>query len=225
MKNSFKNLLAIAFVFSSFTVFAGGKGGFGVKGGLAISTIGLETESAGNQKNRMRLGGTGGISYEVATEKSFAFDVEAIYDLRGTKEEKNGGITYKNYVHYLSMPLSFKFYIGDVFNVNFGGYAGYAIGGKIKGEADSPLGEAALKLFLGEDMQIPYKDLDDSQGDEYLNKLDAGIHAGLEFVSKKGIGVGGRFSKGLVDITNDDHVLGGNNSLTTELSIYGIFRF
>ena len=65
------------------------KGGFGMKGGLTFSTIGFDYEDASTQKNRFRIGGTAGFSYEVATPGFFAFEIGTLYDLRGTKEEIN----------------------------------------------------------------------------------------------------------------------------------------
>lgn len=211
--------LLLSFIGFQSQSFAGGAGGFGIKGGLAISTIGTANEDFSAARNRFRLGGTGGFSYEVATPGTFAFEVDVLYDLRGTKQEFNNGLgegTVKDYVHYVNVPLSMKFYIGDVFNVHFGGYAGVAVAGarKIKGEDlfNNPIDQKST-LFT-----------EDPQGDKYLNRLDGGLHFGAEFVSTKGMGVGSRAYIGLADITNDKHLLGGGNARTAEVSVYAIFR-
>ncbi|MEZ5007071.1 MAG: outer membrane beta-barrel protein [Chitinophagales bacterium] len=201
--------------------YAGGLGGLGLKGGMNFSTIGLENENFQDARNRFRIGGTAGLSYEIATDGTFAFEIEALYSLRGQRqkfESLGNEVTVKDYIHYAYFPASFKFYIGDVFNVHFGGYAGVAIAGKRKIEG-SGFFDGEGNLF-GDDI----KNLD-PQGDDYINRLDGGIHFGAEFISAKGIGVGSRGSIGLADITNDEHILGNGTARTGEISIYMIFRF
>ncbi len=199
-------------------------GGFGVKGGLTFSTIGFNNEDASSHKNRFRVGGTAGISYEIPTDGFFTFEIDALYDLRGTKEEATlpGGneITQKNYLHYISFPASFKFYIGDNFNVNFGGYGAALAGGKARYTLRSENGE----VVNNKDFKLTGEKAEDINGNTYLKRYDAGLNFGIEFVSDKGIGVGSRFSKGLVDITNDDHLIGNGNATTTEVNLYMIFR-
>jgi hypothetical protein len=82
-------------------------------------------------------------------------------------------------------------------------------------------GETVLNQPLDEKQNLFTKD---PQGDSYLNRLDAGVHFGAEFVSTKGMGVGSRAYIGLADITNDKHLLGGGNARTAEISVYAIFR-
>ncbi len=234
MKKSGVHILTLIILLSSSNLFAGGKGGFGLKGGMAISTIGVGDESIADQKNRFRYGGTAGFSFEKATEKSFAFDLEVLYDLRGTKTESTFGVLGRSelqtYFHYLSVPISLKFYIKDVFNFHFGGYGAYAMGGKLNFKIYNSVGVVVAE---NEDNLFDER-LEDLEGDSFFKRFDAGVHFGVEFVSKKGIGVGGRLSKGLVDITNDDFDIsfsgtpvlsGGENAHTTEISVYAIFRF
>jgi len=199
-------------------------GGFGIKGGLTISTIGFDYESAETHKNRFRLGGTGGFGYETKSSGVFAFEIEALYDLRGTKEvyELAGGnkVVNKNFLHYIQIPASFKFYIGDNFNINVGPYGAALVGGKTKYtllNADGDEVDSKSYKITGEEAQ-------DAEGNDYLNKFDFGLQAGLEFVSNSGVGVGSKFSKGFADITNDDHLLGDKYASTTEISVYMFFR-
>ncbi|MEZ5002924.1 MAG: porin family protein [Chitinophagales bacterium] len=201
------------------------KGGFGMKGGLTFSTIGFDYEDASTQKNRFRIGGTAGFSYEMATPGFFAFEIGTLYDLRGTKEEINlvngNEIVQKNYLHYITVPANFKFYIGDNFNIHFGPYVAGLAGGKTKFNLMNNNGE----VIETKSYSITGEQAEDLDGDDYLKRVDAGLQAGLEFVSDKGIGVGSRFSKGLVDITNDKHIYGNGNATTTEVNVYMLFRF
>lgn len=201
-----------------------GKGGFGLKGGMTFSTIGFNNEDAMTQKNRFRIGGTAGFGYEWATAGTFAFELELLYDLRGTKEvsELIGGneIVNKNYLHYISLPSNFKFYIGDNFNIHFGPYVAVLVGGKTRYQLMDSNGE----VLETDDYKITGEKAQDLEGDDYLKKIDAGLQAGIEFVSNGGIGIGTNFSKGLVDITHDNHVYGKGYASTTEINLYLIFR-
>lgn len=204
---------------------AGGAGGIGLKGGLAISTLGNDSEDFSDARARFRLGGTGGLSYEFATPGTFAFDMEFLYDLRGAKNEfESGGaeVIAKDYLHYVNFPMALKFYIGDVFNIHFGGYVGVAVAGKRK--IEGTLGLGPIEYNDGDEINLFGEDIQDAQGDDYMKRLDGGLLAGIEFVSTKGMGVGSRAYLGLADITNDDHVLGTERAMTAEISIYAIFR-
>lgn len=201
-----------------------GKGGFGFKGGLTFSTVGFNYEDAETQKNRFRIGGTAGFGYEFATQGTFAFEMDLLYDLRGTKEEVSllGGneIVQKNYLHYLAIPANFKFYFGDNFNIHFGPYAAVLAGGKTKYQLIDSNGE----VLETRNYKITGEEAQDLAGNDYVRRFDAGLQGGLEFVSDGGIGIGTNFSKGFVDITYDSHALGKGNATTTEISLYMIFR-
>ena len=114
--------------------------------------------------------------------------------------------------------MSMKFYIGDVFNIHFGGYVGVAVAGTRNLVGDGLITtETKLDLFS--------EDLQDFDGDDYLNRLDGGVHFGVEFVGTKGFGVGSRAYVGLADITNDKHdFLGSGKARTSEVSVYAIIR-
>ncbi|MCP4123372.1 MAG: PorT family protein [Bacteroidetes bacterium] len=226
MKKHFFVITAMMIVLSCIVTdraYAGGIGGPGIKAGMNITTLGNQDEDFSNARARFRLGGTGGFSYEWATPGTFAFDVEAMYSLRGARHKfENGGVELvaKDYLHYINFPMSLKFYIGDVFNVHFGGYVGVAVAGKRKIEGEIDIGG----IHFDEDVNMFSEDMQDFRGNDYMNRLDGGVHAGAEFVGEKGIGVGARASIGLADITNDDHILGDERASTAEISIYAIFR-
>lgn len=227
-KSNLTVCLLVILLACSGTAYAGGAGGFGLKGGLAISTLGTDDESFKDARARFRLGGTGGFSYEIASEGSVAFDMELLYDLRGSKQKfESGGadVVVKDFLHYLNVPLSLKFYIGDVFNIHFGGYFGVAVAGVRKIDGDLTLGGV---MFEGESKTDLFGDgikNIDPEKDDYLSRFDGGLHVGVEFVSESGFGVGGRGYIGLADITNDDHILGNRKASTAEISIYAIIRF
>ncbi len=200
---------------------AGGTGGIGLKVGPNISTFGTSDEDFSEAKNRFGLGVTVGLGYEFATESFFAFELEALYELRGYKQDievlnTQIGIAH-TFTHFLKFPATAKFYIGDVFNIHVGGFVGVAVGGKI-------LLEGQITNVLDDEYDL-FGSTIDPQGDDYLNRLDGGIHLGFEFVSQKGFGAGARGYLGLADITNDAHVWGNGVARTGEISLYAIFRF
>lgn len=221
-------LLAGSLLLAAAPARAGGLGGPGFKGGLTIATLGNDDDGFGDSRARFRLGGTGGFSYEAATDGTFAFDMEFLYDLRGTRyrlEGVNGEVVASDLLHYINFPMSFKFYIGDVFNIHFGGYVGVAVAGKRKLSGTVEIGGVTFSGKTEHDLfDNTLADLD-PEGDPYYNRFDGGIHLGLEFIGHKGFGVGARGSLGLADITNDDHILGSDRVGTGEISIYAIIRF
>lgn len=221
-------LILILLSISAGPALAGGLGGPGLKGGLAIATLGTNDESFADAKAKFRLGGTGGFSYEAATQGTFAFDIEFMYDMRGARyrlEGANGKVVASDLLHYINFPMSFKFYIGDVFNIHFGGYLGAAVAGKRKISGAVDIGGVTFTGNTEHDLFDNTLANLDPEGDQYYNRLDGGLHLGFEFIGKKGFGVGTRGSLGLVDITNDDHIIGNDGVGTGEISIYAIVRF
>ena len=202
--------------------YAGGTGGIGIKVGPNISTVGTEDEDFSEAKNRFGLGATMGLGYELATQGFFAFEIEALYELKGYKQDiiildTEIGQAH-TLIHYLKFPASMKFYIGDLFNIHVGGFVGAAVGGKILLE-----GEVTNLPNINDSYDL-FGSTIDPQGDDYVNRLDGGVHVGFEFVSQKGFGAGARGYLGLTDITNDEHIWGGDIARTGEISLYAIFR-
>lgn len=201
---------------------AGGAGGFGMKGGINASTIALENESASDQKDKYRLGIMGGFSYEIATPKFFAVDIELLYSLVGNNlkyEIPAGKGRWETYFHYVNVPVSTKFYIGSIFNLYVGGFAGFAAGGQFRNVFDPNIGTRTVT-----EENLFSKDLQDVDGEDLFNRLNAGVLGGFELVSKKGHGAGFRFTQGLTSVNNTDHVLVPKKSRTTEVGVYGIVR-
>lgn len=218
-------------------------GGFGLKGGIGLSTIsfgdptqtGLEVKDS---KNSWKLGGMLGITYEKRFGKVFAMDIEALIANKGVKREetysilgRDADVSLKTNLFTLDIPLSAKFYLGNNFNIYVGPYFSYILGANVKTEGNFN-GNTSTKEtnnWYGDD----YKD---ANGELPLKRIDFGAQAGLEFVSNGGFGIGARFQKGFLDLTNDDYIGGPTNDgwmppadnkfvTNTGFQIYGIFRF
>lgn len=239
-------LLSATMLFSGLANYANA-GGFGVKGGIGMSTI-----SFGNPKdvddfqfkdndNKWKVGGLVGISYEAKIGNFFALDIEALLANKGVKREmkytlpivnKDGKLTLTGNLFTVDVPVSAKFYIGDNFNVYVGPYFSYILGGKAKAKnvLDGKTEGKESNNWFGDD----YKDED---GRLPLNRFDFGANIGLEAITNSGFGIGARFQKGFLDLTNDKYkgTLTDNDGLifpasskhvtNTGFQIYGVFRF
>ncbi len=182
------------------------KADVGLKVGTNYSTIGFDN----TEGNKFFWGGSGGLNFEIAAPKIFAFDVDVLYHLRSNKadvfsfhykpesdETRIAGFTdFKSKFHYLEVPVTFKFYIFDWFNVGAGAYASFLIAAK--GEGINPIGVKETWNFISD------KESSDLNGEDFLNRLDFGIHFDAEFVTKAGFGLGVRYSQGFGDVTNGD---------------------
>lgn len=170
-------------------------GGIGLKAGANFSKNGF---IAGDTKFQPGL--TAGLTYETKMLKFFAFEIGALYHWKrsATEDFTVDDITYDNFktgFHYVEIPATFKFYIFQWMNVNFGGYVNYLIAAKAEG-VDAFGADNVWNLISDSDFR-------DENGDRFLNRLDFGIHFGAEFVTKAGFGFGARYTQGFGDVTND----------------------
>lgn len=220
-------------------------GGFGIKGGVGFSTLSLgngensDDFELKNSDNSWKVGGMLGISYEARIGKVFALDFEALLANKGVKREetysflgKDGNVSLKGNLFTVDVPISAKLYFGDNFNIYAGPYFSYILGANTKTDASYGGNNQSkeTKNWYGND----YKD---ANGELPLNRFDIGANVGLEFVSNGGLGIGARFQKGFMDLTNDDYkgavsnddgyVFPADNKFVsnTGFQVYGIFRF
>ena len=218
-------------------------GGFGIKGGVGFSTISFGNPSESglelkNSNNSWKLGGLLGVSYEARMGKMFALDIEALLANKGVKRTESvpnalidANYELKTNLYTVDIPISAKFYFGDNFNVYLGPYFSYILGANVKssGSINGNSQSKETNNWYGDD----YKD---ANGNTPLKRFDVGANLGLEFVTNGGFGVGARFQKGFVDLTNNDYrgtisndgwLPGGDNKFVsnTGIQVYGIFRF
>lgn len=235
-----RNLLAFAVIFIAFTSWASAQndGGFGLKGGIGLSTLSIENQQAKDAKNNLKLGGMLGVTYEKRFgEGTFALDVEALLTNKGSQQKDKGTIlgqdyslTLKSNIITIDVPVSFKVYLGDNFNFYAGPYFSYILGANLRSvyEQNGKKTTDESDNWFGDDFK-------DTEDDLPLNRFDAGINVGLEFVTNKGFGVGARLNQGFVDLTNDDYnkiIIPGvielnsdKNTFNTTLQVYGLIRF
>lgn len=168
-----------------------GDGGVGVKAGANFSKQGFI-----NADTKFQPGATAGLTYETRTFRFFAFETGAFYHWKRSKAENfevDSTVleTFKTGFHYIEVPVTFKFYLFKWMNLNMGGYVNYLIAAK---------GESGPNIWN----LISDDEFRDENGDEFLNRLDFGIHFGTEFVTRSGFGFGARYTQGFGDVTNND---------------------
>ncbi|HUH74034.1 MAG TPA: outer membrane beta-barrel protein [Chitinophagales bacterium] len=233
-------LMTLGLTSSLFAQERDNNGGFGIKGGVGFSTISFgEGKDIEKSDNSWKVGGMFGVSYEARIGNVFALDFEALLANKGVKRTqsytilgKSGDVTLKGNLFTVDVPISAKFYFGDNFNIYAGPYFSYTLGANTKASAsygDNTQSKESENWF-GNDYKDP-------NGELPLNRFDIGANVGLEFISNGGFGIGARFQKGFIDITNDDYVgrVNGDVGLVfpadkkfvtnTGFQLYGIFRF
>lgn len=206
-------------------------GGFGLKGGVGLSNLsfGNDDPNATNYKNAMKIGGMLGVSYEKRIGNSFAIDGELLFANKGNRQtfdlpgNNNSGVL-KNNIFTVDVPISAKFYIGDNFNIYAGPYASFIVGGRLvtKTTVNGKESKSESEDYFSDDFKV--------DGEYPLNRFDFGANVGLEFVTNGGFGVGARFQKGFMDLTNDNYrPLGiandGKNVTNTGIQVYALIRF
>ncbi len=205
---------------------------FGFNGGFGITTMGIEKEND-DAKNRVKIGGTAGFSFEHRFPKVVAFEIGANYTNKGGQQKiENSGLNrsfYRLNFHSVEMPVIVKFYIGrkKIFNLNVGGYASYAFNVQSRLKVDykdnsffKDIDERKNNLLKNDNNPK------DADGQRAFRPYDAGVNVGFEFVSRKGLGAGARIQQGLVDYTNPKFVLDDNKKVYhTSILFYALWKF
>lgn len=227
-------VISLLLVLAGMQTFAGDneRSGIGFKGGLVMSTVGNSEEDASTQKSRMKLGGFGGLCYERQFGNVVAFELEVMYANLGVNIKTDLPLDYtfsqKRNFHAMQLPLNLKFYIGDNFNLYVGGYGQYMFAVRDHNVTKDPDGDVTAEERSDNLLKSDVFNSEDADGDKRIMPWDAGVQGGVEFISNMGLGVGARFQKGLIDITNDkfDGILSDDKWVTnTSLQIYLVGHF
>lgn len=228
-------LLMMLFALSANTIFARDlserKNLGGVIAGFSANTATVENESSQKAKNRGKLGGVLGVTFEHKFGKVFALETGGLFSNKGASEKfetnalvKSGSYTVDFYS--IDVPLIAKFYIGKkkIFNLNVGGFASYSF--KI---------QTTTKIDFNNNPVFPNDINDkkdnpkDADGDLLYRPYDAGMNVGFEFISRKGFGAGARLNQGFIDATNPKFNIGSafdtKKTFHTGVQLYAIFKF
>ncbi|MDR3339423.1 MAG: PorT family protein [Candidatus Symbiothrix sp.] len=207
-----KKAVLILFILALGVISANAQLSLGVKAGFNTSNFsGLETSGYVNYENPYKPGFNVGLAAQYMFTPQVGIESGLYYSLLGAKQqykESLGNIvsvslTETNSPSYLQLPVSvlYKFAVGrDLYLYPSAGiYVGYGIAGKTKIETDvsSLLVDGSVdgeSNFFGED----------EDGEEYTNRLDAGLTFGLNLqYSKFVIGLG--YDLGLTKINKESY--------------------
>lgn len=181
---------------------------FGISAGFSFNTMGLQKNSTfQNSKNSVKPGGVFGINYEYRAPKVFGLEIGLNYANRGTQQKIDDPSLNRSFYrwnfHSIELPVIMKLYMGKkkVFNLNFGGFASYAVDLQTRTKIDFKSNPPA-DIDNREDNFLKNHNAKDINGNRPFRPYDAGVNVGFEFVSKSGFGVGARVQQGLIDFTN-----------------------
>lgn len=174
---------------------------FGVKGGLNISDFSGDTEGIDlKSKAGFNVGGF----VEIKLSDKFAIQPELLYSTQGPKAVNQigemNGVTYNGDVcfnlSYINVPVMFKYYVAEKFNIEAGPQIGFLTSAKTKTTIDGWDGSNELDV----------KDIFES--------IDFGLNLGAGYDFTDHFSAGVRYNLGLANIakteSGDDSKLHNN---------------
>lgn len=173
--------------------------GFGVKGGVNWSNLRVKDVN----DNNARFGFHAGVFGRFASSQSLGFQIEALYDQKGTTIKKTFGtvdqeLTYK--FDYITVPAFLVIPLGEVLELHGGAFAGYMV-----------LSEVTSKGDLGDGSSDPQDS--EFHGFDYGLVGGAGVNLGMAQI-------GARYQHGLGEIAGNAvsrSVLGDSKNSTLQL--------
>lgn len=183
---------------------------FGVKGGLNYSTLAVN-EADGETS---RIGYNIGVFARTTPENPFGLQVELLYSTKGSTTTYNTsfGLVEQEVdfnLNYIELPVLASYRVGDIVDLQLGGYAAYLVSAKASSSGD--LGNGSEEL-----------DRDN------FKSMDFGIAGGVAFNVGPNAQVGVRYLHGLSNIADSDaadFVLGDSKNRVAQLYVgFGIGR-
>lgn len=213
----------------------------GIKGGVNMSRL-----TGGNTqefKPGLQIGGT--IEIPLSFYKKFSVQAELQYAVQGYKGAEYDQIDIDTKkvtetlkledvtMHYLYLPITFKYYTTKNFSIELGGQVGYML--NAKGQFDANKYNTAREyLYLTDPRYIAsYSQLDKAlfeagyrskDPDDFYEKLDYGLTAGFSYYLNSGLYFNFRYYMGLQDIYKVDNeyqrftIPGATDELLKELN-------
>ena len=182
-------LLFIAFFNSS--VIAQNNITYGVKGGVNVNA--LQYKDISDEDQAQLSFHIGGLAH-IHLNKTWAIQPEILLSREGGKEEYSGS-TMKWKIYYLNIPVMLQYMFAKGFRLEAGPEFGFRIGANVSNNGGSEVGATSA-----------------------YNQLNFAAAAGVSYLSKYNIGVGLRYCKGLVDVTQGSYNYVSTN--TAQLSLY-----
>ena len=149
-----------------------------------IPKIGLYMANITNSDGSMKPGLNIGVAGEVMMTERFAIEPGVFYSMQGTKD-KESGTTMKIKNDYLNIPVLFKGYIYEGFNLFAGPQLGFKVSSKIKASQSGT-------------------SVSTSEGSDLFKTVDFSIVLGAGYQSPMGFLVSLNYNIGLTNTINKD---------------------
>lgn len=149
-----------------------------------IPKIGLNMANITNSDGSMKPGLNIGVAGEVMMTERFAIEPGVFYSMQGTKD-KESGTTMKIKNDYLNIPVLFKGYVYEGFNLFAGPQLGFKVSSKIKASQSGT-------------------SVSTSEGSDLFKTVDFSIVLGAGYQSPMGFLVFLNYNIGLTNTINKD---------------------
>ncbi|KKB55184.1 porin family protein [Parabacteroides gordonii] len=149
-----------------------------------IPKIGLNMANITNSDGSMKPGLNIGVAGEVMMTERFAIEPGVFYSMQGTKD-KESGTTMKIKNDYLNIPVLFKGYVYEGFNLFAGPQLGFKVSSKIKASQSGT-------------------SVSTSEGSDLFKTVDFSIVLGAGYQSPMGFLVSLNYNIGLTNTINKD---------------------
>lgn len=149
-----------------------------------IPKIGLNMANITNSDGSMKPGLNIGVAGEVMMTERFAIEPGVFYSMQGTKD-KESGTTMKIKNDYLNIPVLFKCYVYEGFNLFAGPQLGFKVSSKIKASQSGT-------------------SVSTSEGSDLFKTVDFSIVLGAGYQSPMGFLVSLNYNIGLTNTINKD---------------------
>lgn len=170
-----------------------------------IPKIGLNFANMTNSDGSMKPGLNIGVAGEVMMTDHFAIEPGIFYSMQGTKG-KDSGVTLKIKNDYLNIPILFKGYVYEGFNLFAGPQLGFKVSSKIKASQSGT-------------------SISTSEGSDLFKTVDFAIVIGAGYQSPMGFLVSLNYNIGLANAINKDKMSSLIGATVDEKSRNGVLQF
>lgn len=170
-----------------------------------IPKTGLNFANMTNSDGSMKPGLNIGVAGEVMMTDHFAIEPGIFYSMQGTKG-KDSGVTLKIKNDYLNIPILFKGYVYEGFNLFAGPQLGFKVSSKIKASQSGT-------------------SISTSEGSDLFKTVDFAIVIGAGYQSPMGFLVSLNYNIGLANAINKDKMSSLIGATVDEKSRNGVLQF
>jgi hypothetical protein len=185
--------------------------GFGIKGGLNISSVSnlgssssSTTNTSASSSTKIKLGGHVGAYAAIMFSDRIGFMPEIQFSMKGYNYESSwtigstsSKVVTKHTLNYINIPLQLKINFNESFGIMAGPYIGFLAGSKSTTESTSG----------------SFSSTSTSTSTTGLTKTDIGLSLGLGIQQESGLNFGLKYEKGFNSISENDNDDPNTNSV------------